>query len=152
MGVSKAAVYYHYKTKEELVVGVLAPLLEALPGVVREAEKHRGRQARTDAIVTGMARLATENHPQYAVIIRDPYVARVLVEQPSVVQSWQRMVELVTGPEPDVQARMAVLMYLSGLSNALIDPVISTLPADEVREHLIECGRRLLQIRRRPGA
>lgn len=152
MGVSKAAVYHHYKTKEELVVGVLAPLLAALPALLDEAEAQRGRPARAEALVTGLARLAVEHHARFAVIMQDPYVARVLSEQHAVREGWERMVALVSGPAPDPQARMAILMFATGLPTTLRDPAIAAMDADEVQAYLIECGRRLLGLRRRAAS
>jgi AcrR family transcriptional regulator len=149
MGVSKAAVYYHYKTKDELVLGVLAPLLAELPAIVRSAGALRGRQARIDAIVSGLVGAAISNRSRYWVIMSDPHVAELLGRQQTLRRWWEDLIALVTGPEPDPAARVALYMFVSSLTTPLQDPVVAALDEADLRRHLIDCGRRLLNVRPR---
>src|ERR1044072_4579477 len=57
MGVTKAAVYYHYRSKDDLVLGVLAPLFGELGEIVDRAAAHRGRAARLEEFLVGMIAL-----------------------------------------------------------------------------------------------
>lgn len=45
MGVAKAAVHHRCRTKDGILLGVLAPVLDALPGVLEQAGTRRGRRA-----------------------------------------------------------------------------------------------------------
>ena len=152
MGVSKAALYYHYKTKEELVLGVLTPLLDQLSVIVGEARQHRGRQARLDAVIGGLVRVVLDSHSWFTVFMSDPYVVRLLPEQPALQRSWAELVDLVTGPDHDDFMRVALLCFVSGLPGSLRDPHLATLDHAHLRDYLVECGRRLLQARRRVPA
>lgn len=149
MGVSKAALYYHYKTKEELVLGVLAPLLDQLAEIVGDARQHRARQARVDAVITGLVRVVLDSHSWFTVFISDPYVVRLLPEQFAMMQSWAELVELVTGPEPDDFLRTALLVFVTGLPGSLREPAVAQLDRAQLQDYLVECGRRLLHARRR---
>lgn len=152
MGVSKAALYYHYKTKEELVLGVLAPVVDQLSEIVQEARRHRGRQARIDTVITGLVRVVLDGHSWFTVFMSDPYVVRLLPEQPELGRSWAEVVELVTGPDRDDFMRVALLCFVSGLPGSLRDPHIAGLDPERLRDYLSECGRRLLHARRRTAA
>jgi len=152
IGVSKAAVYYHYKTKDEIVLDVLRPMLDALPELTTRAEAQRTRHARVEVIITGFVDLAVGNHSSFVVVMIDPYVLRLLAKQQPLQQWWDRIVELVTGPEPDTQTRVAMLMFIGGLTSTSRDAWLAEMAPDEQRDYLLECGRRLLQHRRRPHA
>lgn len=152
MGVSKAAVYYHYKTKDELVLEVLTPLIDELSALARRVEAHRSRRARVDEFVVGLVRIAVANHSPYSVITRDPYVARLLGQQQTVRLWWQDIMRLIAGTEPDPFAHVAVSMFLSGLAGQLQDPGLTGIDASDLSRYLVDCGRRLLHIRHRPPA
>jgi AcrR family transcriptional regulator len=150
MGVSKAAVYYHYKTKDELILGVLAPLLAQISAIAERVGAQRGRQGRLDTLVTGLVDLAVDNHDRFAVIIGDPYVGQLVSEQARILE-WTSLIELVTSPANDDPVRVALSIFISGLLGPLRDPALIAVGPDLLREHMTECGRRLLQIRRRPA-
>ncbi|GAA2534774.1 TetR/AcrR family transcriptional regulator [Winogradskya humida] len=148
MGVSKAAVYYHYKTKDELVLGVLAPVVEALDAMVGRIKTRRGRQARLDELLTGVVNLAVDYHEQFAVMLGDPAVGALLTTH-ALTQGWDELSHLVVDPS-DPSTRIALSLFGAGIVGPLRDPELSKLGPEVLREHLTALGRRLLQIRRRP--
>ncbi|MEU4240222.1 TetR/AcrR family transcriptional regulator [Actinoplanes sp. NPDC026619] len=148
MGVTKAAVYYHYRSKDDLVLSVLAPMFEELDAVVRKTEAHRSRPARLEEFLTGMVTLIVDNHSRFAMLVRDPYVSRLMESHLDLVAWFHRIVTSV-GAGTDLPGRAALLIFLSGMTAPLSDPEMVALEPAEQRELLLDCGRRLLQIRRR---
>jgi AcrR family transcriptional regulator len=148
MGVTKAAVYYHYKSKEDLVLGVISPIFDELAAIVARAGTHRGRAARLDEIVVGIVDLVVAHRSRYAVFIGDPYVSRLLEQHLELLDWWNRILALVLRPDGDHQTRTALILFLSGLTAPLADPQVASLDDELLRDELIECGRRLLQLRR----
>jgi len=148
MGVTKAAVYYHYRSKDDLVLGVLAPLFEELDALITRTEAHRGRQARLDEFLTGIVGLIVDGHSRFAVFAGDPYVGRLIMSHHDLLHWFHRIVAAV-GADTDVPGRAALLIFLSGMTAPLKDAGVSGLPTAEQRHLLLECGRRLLQVRRR---
>lgn len=149
MGVTKAAVYYHYRSKDDLVLGVLTPLFAEFDAVIDRAATHRTRAARLEAFITGMITLIVTNHARYAVLVKDPYVARLTAGHRDLAGWWNRIVAQVIGPPPDPLTRAAMLIFLSGMTAPLADPDLAGLDAETLRAHLMECGRRILHLRRR---
>jgi AcrR family transcriptional regulator len=147
MGVSKAAVYYHYKTKDELVLGVLEPVIAQLTAMVERIKARRGRQARLDELVTGIVGLAIDNHERFAVILGDPAVGNILSEH-AVTQGWDNLKDLFGGLESDPFIHAALSLFITGLLGPLRDPELAAMGPERLRELLIESGRRLLQVRR----
>ncbi|WP_433293481.1 TetR/AcrR family transcriptional regulator [Actinoplanes sp. CA-030573] len=149
MGVTKAAVYYHYRSKDELVLGVLAPLFASLDGVLDRAAAHRSRPARLDEFVTGMVNLIVDNHSRFSVLVGDPYVARLMESHHDLVGWWNRIVDEILGPQADPLTQTALLVFLSGMTAPLSTPSEAAPDRETQRAHLLECGRRILAIRRR---
>jgi AcrR family transcriptional regulator len=150
MGVTKAAVYYHYKTKEELVIGVVGPIFDQLDEIIRRAEAQRGRTARLEELITGMVGLVVDNRSRYSMLIGDPYLSRVMEQHRSMLGWWTRILELTVGPDPDPRTKTALMIFLAGMRAPLTDPGLESMDNDALRELVIDCGRRLLQIRKRP--
>jgi AcrR family transcriptional regulator len=149
MGVTKAAVYYHYRSKDDLVLGVLAPLFTELDAIVDRAAAHRSRTARLDEFLTGIVGLIVDNHSRFSVLIGDPYVGRLMETHHDLAGWWQRIADEVIGPGADPLTPTALVVFLSGMTAPLTSPPVAGLDAGTQRAHLIECGRRILHIRRR---
>lgn len=147
MGVSKAAVYYHFNTKDDLVLSVLEPLIAEISALSARVGAQRTRQARLDAMITGIVELALVSHDRFAVIMGDPYVSQLLNRQ-APAQDWTGLSEVFLGTEG--ADRVALAVFTAGLLGPFREPAVVALGPDALRTHLTECGRRLLKIRRRP--
>ncbi|MCU7726189.1 TetR/AcrR family transcriptional regulator [Actinoplanes sp. KI2] len=149
MGVTKAAVYHHYRSKDELVLGVLAPLFTELDAIVDRAAAHRSRSARLDEFLTGVVGLIVDSHSRFAVLVRDPYVGRLMETHHDLAGWWMRVTDKIIGAGADPIMPTALIVFLSGMTAPLTKPPVPGLDAGTQRALLIECGRRILQIRRR---
>src|SRR6516165_2459990 len=54
MGLTKAAVYYHFRAKSELLHAIMLPGIQRLEALVDEAAGIRGRRARMEYVVNGV--------------------------------------------------------------------------------------------------
>lgn len=149
MGVTKAAVYYHYRSKDDLVLGVLAPLFTELDAILDRASAHRARSARLDELLTGMVRLIVDNHSRFAVLVGDLYVKRLMETHHDLIAWWQRIADEIIGDDPDPLTASALMIFLSGMTAPLTNPPLNALDPADQQAHLLECGRRILQLRRR---
>ena len=50
MGFTKAAIYYHFRTREELLAAVVEPIFEQLSAIITAAESERSAESATKAI------------------------------------------------------------------------------------------------------
>jgi len=60
IGVTKAAVYHQYHTKDEIVLAAAGTQLAILEGVVERAEAERSSRRARDALVAGIVDLAVD--------------------------------------------------------------------------------------------
>ena len=73
MGMTKAAVYYHFPSKEELLVDVLTPATTKVGAVLREHGPAVDAEARR-RLATALVDVVAEVGPQVVVMLSDPAV------------------------------------------------------------------------------
>ena len=146
LGLAKSAIYYHYRAKDDIVLGVLMPLLDQLPAMLSNAKTKRTRNASADAILIGLVDLVMRHGHRLAVLLRDPNVSFILREQQWLAQWWAEVTVLLSGPDPTPEARLAASMLLSSMGAPFKDPTLPPMTATTVRAGLIRNGRRLLRL------
>jgi len=148
MGVTKAAVYWHYRSKEEIVLGVLEPALDQLRVIVESAEGKRAGRARTDAALRGIIDLVVAHRELASILLGDPALAHLLRQHRSIDGALERLLVLLGGCGSDPGARIAAELFLHGLAGLTTVTRAGLLSDDVLRDHLYDAGRRLLLSRR----
>jgi AcrR family transcriptional regulator len=150
VGVTKAAVYHHYKTKDEIVLGVVTPLVERLRPVLTRAQARRGRRAQVEAVLDGLVDVVVDARRVYRVMASDPSYAHLAEHEPALQEVGEELVALLSGPDPDAEASVTVNLFLMGLVGPLRAPDCADVDDDTLRRVLLDLGRRLLLPRRAP--
>src|SRR5919197_881821 len=78
LGVTKAAVYHQYNTKDEIIVAVAQVVLARLEAAVTAAEAERSRPRAREMLIAAMVDLAVERRSMASVLQRDPVMLRFL--------------------------------------------------------------------------
>jgi AcrR family transcriptional regulator len=102
LGVTKAAVYYHFKTKDEITEAVAQPALHELMAILDHAATIRRPGPRVDYVIDGFVDLVVRNRVLVAVLCSDPGVMRAtdrVVRADGRVML--RLPELLLGPGAD---------------------------------------------------
>ena len=140
---TKAAIYYHFRTRERLLMALMEPILSEIGTVVETAERQRGALARAEAMLTGYADIVARNRSLAAVTTFDPSVRSVLRNQPEWAALIDRQLALLAGTDSAVSGAINAAVVLTGLAGAA-----STAPRrlddDTLRTHLVDVGRRTL--------
>jgi AcrR family transcriptional regulator len=147
IGVTKAAVYYHFPTKEDLVHAIIEPYSAQLAVLVEAAEAQRRRADRTEAILAGLVDLVVGNRHLNAALLADPVIVRVLRARRDMRDLDRRITALLVGPDPDTLALTGAVMVSSGLMLAPVDPRLADLDDAALRHHLLAAARHLLRLR-----
>jgi AcrR family transcriptional regulator len=143
LDLTKAAIYYHFRTREQLVVALMQPILGEIEGVVRTAELRRGARARAEAMLIGYADIVARNRKLAAVTVFDPSVASVLRSQPELAALIDRQLTLLAATGSAASGGINAAVVMTGLAGAAstADPQLAD---DALREQLIDVGRRVL--------
>jgi AcrR family transcriptional regulator len=80
IGVTKAAVYHQYNTKDEIILAVAQVVLARLEAAVTAAEAERSRSQAREVLIKQMIDLAVERRGWAGVLQRDPAMLRFLEE------------------------------------------------------------------------
>src|SRR5690348_7027527 len=71
LGVTKAAVYHHFHTREDLLAAVVEPLVAELQTIIEAAEAHRSPHARAEHLLTGFVDIVVRNRELVPVLALD---------------------------------------------------------------------------------
>src|SRR5207247_6401989 len=72
MGLTKAAVYYHFRAKNEILQAAMQPGIERLEALLDDAAAIRGRRARLEFLVSGCAAFLVQPRQYAALAATDP--------------------------------------------------------------------------------
>jgi AcrR family transcriptional regulator len=149
LGFTKAAIYYHFRTRDQLLIALMEPLLQQIRRVVETAESQHTPRTQMDAMVQGFAGVVAKNRSLAAVMVFDPSVHRVLQSQPEwgdlITRQLTLLMQLDSGPTGIIKAT-AVFTGLAGAATGAPDD----LDERSLVEELANLGRRMLGLRQPP--
>ncbi|ULE31769.1 TetR/AcrR family transcriptional regulator [Mycobacterium sp. IDR2000157661] len=146
LGFTKAAIYYHFKTRDQLLIALLEPLLDQICQVIATAENQRTPRTQMDAMIQGFAGVVARNRSLAAVMVFDPSVHRVLQLQPQWGDLIERQLALLMRLEPGPVGVVKATAVLTGLAGAATGAPLDMDEASLV-EQLADVGRRVLGLR-----
>jgi len=146
VGFTKAAIYHHFRTREQLLAAVIEPMLDELRTVVKSAETKRTPHARAEHMLNGYAALAVRNRGLVAVLATDPSVATVVTDRAEWGNLIMRQLALLADVDPGPAGEVKAAMVFAGMAGAA-GPTWGNLDDDALREHLVDAGRRILGLR-----
>jgi AcrR family transcriptional regulator len=144
IGVTKAAVYHQYNTKDAIVVAVAAVVLAGLEAAVTAAEAERSRARAREVLIAAMVDLAVQRRQMASVLQRDPVMLRFLQEHAPFRRVMERVNRVLMGGAADARARVLTAILASAIAGAVIHPLALELDDESLRSQLLEQLRRLL--------
>jgi AcrR family transcriptional regulator len=142
MGLTKAAVYYHFPAKTDILMAAMMPGIERMKVLVGEAEHLRGRRARAEHLVNGFVEFLVENrHLAVMMASTDPAAKRHRVDEEGPALR-DRTIALLFGDSPTGADRVAFHAIFC-MPESLPDLV--DLSDDELREALHSTMLRILR-------
>lgn len=143
LGVTKAAVYHHYRTKAAIVDAVLEPAMASLAVLVQQAEGIVDVTARQELIVATLAKQAVKYHQLHAVVLRELPISE-LMRSASHAGMLARLQELLEGPGAGTTAIVNSGIFLTGLIAPTTDARLAEVAGPELERAVAAAGRALL--------
>jgi AcrR family transcriptional regulator len=144
LGVSKAAVYHQFPTKDEIILAVLEPVLDSLRALVEQAEAQASREQQVETTIRGLVDLVIDHRQLTAALQGDPGIQELLDAHPPMQSVTTRLAYLLTGPQPDAATLVAVAMMGGGLMRTGVNPLLADMDDDTLRREMLHSARRLL--------
>jgi len=145
LGVTKAAIYHQFHTKEEIVVTLLEKPLAELETIITEAEAMDAREDQLDVLLKGLVDVVLANPEVVGLIQGDPAAARIAQVGRLHGDTGRRLTNLLSGPHPDPEARVASVLYGAGLMSIGHHPLLSDIDPETMRSELPRIGRLMLR-------
>ncbi|GAA2728524.1 TetR family transcriptional regulator [Actinocorallia aurantiaca] len=142
VGITKAALYYHFASKEEILHRLTLPLLDAYESALNAAEAHDDPEVVRWRAIEGFVDVGLAHRKTLLMLVRD----MTLLVQAPVAERFRAVMalanDLVCGPGPDLERRVRAAQAVAGLTDPLV--LFHDVPAERLRRLLLDGARTLL--------
>jgi len=144
LGVTKAAVYHQFQTKDAIVLAVIEVQQQPIEALLDQAEAAApGRRAK-EALLGAVLDVVVANRRSLSTLQNDPVLFRLLGEHPPSLRLWRRLFSLLLGDEVDDRIRVRASV-LSAAIGTVGYPFLIDLPSETLHAELFRITRRLLR-------
>jgi AcrR family transcriptional regulator len=146
IGVTKAAVYHQFKTKEAIVVAAVELELVGLEAALDAAASGHRDQGALETLLAEVIDLAVARRRMVNSLLHDPVIVRLLAEHEPFQQFMARLYHALLGADGGATARLRVAMITSAIGGAVTHPLVADLDDATLRTELLRFTRRFLDI------
>lgn len=144
VGVSKAAVYYQFHSKEGIALEVIRPCIEDIVRVIKIADALPDPQQRRAVAVSGLVEMVVRHRPLAVVFYGDPAIDALMSSDPDFKAVNDRLRELMEGPDRNHVDRIGFSVFCSGVGRAAADPDLADIDDADLHRALLELSGRIL--------
>ena len=142
MGLTKAAVYYHFRAKTDILRAAMQPGIQRLESLLDETAALRGRRARIEHLVNGFVDFLIRNRHYAVMASTDPAAKRDKLDAEAMTMR-RRALTLLFGDNPTGAERLSFnAMFF--IPECL--PDLADLTDEELREALLTTMLRILRV------
>lgn len=141
LGLTKAAVYYHFPSKLELLQSICEPVYERVAEIIAAAAAQTSRQRRIEVVADGFAELTVGRRATISVLAADPVMHGRMKAGSKMDDLLDQLARVLYGDGPTADQLLAVRAI------AGVNDTISALPElgdEEARAVLSRAVKRLL--------
>ena len=150
VGITKAAVYHQFRTKEQIVLAVTERELGRLGPALEEAEAHGDGPRARDALLVHVIDMAVRDRRLVRTLQFDPVVVRLLAEHVPFQRFMDRLYRVLLREGEDGALEGAMLS--GAISSGVMHPLVGDIDDDTLRTKLTNMTRRLLGLPVKPVA
>lgn len=150
VGITKAAVYHQFRTKEQIVLAVTERELGRLGPALEEAEAHGDGPRARDALLVHVIDMAVRDRRLVRTLQFDPVVVRLLAEHEPFQRFMDRLYRVLLREGEDGALEGAMLS--GAISSGVMHPLVGDIDDDTLRTKLTNMTRRLLGLPVKPVA
>ena len=142
IGVTKAAVYHQYPTKDEIILAAAEAELSRLDAVIRVAEAEPTKRRARETLLNGMVDLAVARRRSVGTLLTDPVIAGFFSDHDLFSDVMHRLNRILGGDRPDAQMQTAIL--IAAIIGAAMQPFVVDYDDDLLRSELLRVARGFL--------
>lgn len=142
IGVTKAAVYHQFKTKEQIVIALTERELGGLEEALETAEANDHRIQAREVLLSRVIDLAVERRGAASTLQFDPVIVRLLAEHQPFQQFIQRLYGVLVDDAAE-DARVSAAMLSGAIAVGVVHPFVADIDDDTLRAQLLRITHRL---------
>jgi AcrR family transcriptional regulator len=146
VGVTKAAVYHKFKTKEEIVIAVAEMELATLEDALEAAEAQADGVGARKVLLTEVVGMAVERRRWVMALQNDPVMVRVLGEHKPLRDLITRLYAILLDESDDTEARISAALFSGAIAGTVINPLVDDIDDGTLRSVLIQLTARMLKL------
>jgi AcrR family transcriptional regulator len=146
IGVTKAAVYHQFKTKDEIVLAAAQAELARVEAAVEAAEAEQDATRAREVLVTRIVELAVERRRMESTLLGDPVITRFFAHHEPFQRVMQRLYRVLMGDDAGPDALVPAAMLTAAIGGAVMHPLVADLDDDALRSQLLHLARRFLEL------
>ena len=146
LGVTKAAIYHQFNTKDEIVIAVAEDELARLDALVAAAESEPSRAHAREVLIDGIVDFAVRRGRRLSSVQEDPVIVRFFGENPHYRDVMDRLYRVLMGNNQRPQARTTAAMLTAAIAGAVTHPIVADLDDETLRRQLRRLARRFLDL------
>ncbi|HET6951589.1 MAG TPA: helix-turn-helix domain-containing protein [Acidimicrobiales bacterium] len=146
VGVTKAAVYHQFRTKDEIVLAAAELDMARLESVLDAAEAEEDRSTALDLLLARLIDLALDHRRMVSMLHGDPVMRRLVDEHEPFRRLMDRLYRLLAGDDPTGDGRIPAAMLSAAISGAMLHPFLADVDDDTLRAKLLDLARRFLDL------
>jgi AcrR family transcriptional regulator len=146
LGVTKAAVYHQFRTKDALVLAVaevgMAPLQDALDAAEAEPTRVLARAL----LLTRVIDLAVARRRWVHTLQGDPVIVRLLTSHEPLLDLVTRVYGLLLDDPDNPAGQVRAAIVAAAIGGAIVNPLVAGLDDETLRAELLAVTRRLFEL------
>ena len=146
IGVTKAAVYHQFKTKDEIVIAVAEAEMARLEAAINAAETEPDPARSLDILLARIVDLAIERRRMESTLTGDPVLVRFYASHDGFRRTMARLYRILMGEAAGPEARVPAAMLIAAIGGAVMHPLVAELDDSALRTHLLRLARRFLEL------
>ena len=146
VGVTKAAVYHKFKTKDEIVIAVAELQLAKLENALEAAEAQSDSVGARKVLLTEVVGMAVERRRWVMSLQNDPVMVRLLGEHEPFRNLITRLYAILLDEADDTEARVSAALFSGAIAGTVINPLVDDIDDDTLRSVLIHLTARMFKL------
>jgi AcrR family transcriptional regulator len=146
VGVTKAAIYHKFKTKEEIVIAVAEMELATLENALEAAEAQADSVGARKVLLTEVVGMAVERRRWVRALQNDPVMVRLLGEHEPFRNLITRLYAILLNEADDTEARISAALFSGAIAGTVINPLVDDIDDDTLRSVLIHLTARMFKL------
>jgi AcrR family transcriptional regulator len=146
LGVTKAAVYHQFKTKNDLIIAVTEMELVRLEDAMEAAESERDPVRARELLLDSVIEHAVGHRRAATTLIFDPMIVKVLSEHLPFQRFVERVYGTLVGDRTSQAAQVRLAMLSCAIGGTVAHPLVAGVDTETLRAELLAMARKIIDL------